>query len=68
MEERDITSAQIFQVLRRGEITEDPAYSAKYQNWEFLMTANTAGDEISVKGAIEIEQLMGQVVVVITAY
>lgn len=68
MEERDITTAQVFQVLRRGEIIDGPTYSTKYQNWEFLIQADAGGEEVTVKAAIEIESLMGQVVVVVTVF
>lgn len=68
LEKREISNAQIFEVLRRGEAVEDPVYSTKYQNWECLLVADAAGEEIHVKAAIEIERLMGQVVVVITAF
>jgi hypothetical protein len=68
MEERDITTAQVFQVLRRGEIIDGPTYSTKYQNWEFLIQAEAGGEEVTVKAAIEIESLMGQVVVVVTVF
>lgn len=68
MEERDISTAQVLEVLRRGEAVEEPVYSKNDQNWECLLVADTAGEEIRVKAAIEIERLMGQVVVVITAF
>ena len=32
------------------------------------MKADTAGDEVRVKAAIEIEQLMGEVIAVITVF
>lgn len=68
MEERDISNAQVFHVLRRGNLIEGPAWSAKYGNWEFLLSADTAGEVINVKAALEVEQLMGQVVVVVTTF
>lgn len=68
MEERDITTAQVFQVLRRGDIIDGPTYSTKHQNWEFLIQADAGGEEVTVKAAIEIESLMGQVVVVVTVF
>jgi hypothetical protein len=68
MEERDITTTQIYQVLRRGEIVDGPTFSAKYQNWEFLIQADAGGEEVTIKAAIEIESLMGQVVVVVTVF
>lgn len=66
MEERDITNKQVMEVLRRGEITQGPTYSTEYQNWKFRMEANTAGENIAVVAAIEIQSLMGETVVVIT--
>lgn len=68
MDERDISSAQVMQVLRRGEIVEGPSWSARYGNWEFMMQADASGDLVNVKSALEVEQLMGRVVVVITAF
>jgi hypothetical protein len=68
MEERGISNAQVMQVLRRGEIVEGPSWSARYGNWEFMMQADAAGDTVNVKSALEVEQLMGRVVVVITAF
>lgn len=68
MEGRDITDAQVRQVLKRGDIIDGPTWSTKYDNWEFLMKADTAGDEVRVKAAIEIEQLMGEVIAVITVF
>lgn len=66
MEERDISNAQVMQVLQRGEVTEGPEYSTTYQNWKFRMEANTAGEHVSVVAAIEIQTLMGQSIAVIT--
>lgn len=66
MEEREITSAQVMQVLRRGEITEGPEYSVNFQNWKFRMEANTAGESVSVVAVIEIQTLMGVAIAIIT--
>lgn len=68
MEERDISNAQVMQVLRRGEIIDGPTWSTRYGNWEFMMQADTSGEIINVKAALEVEQLMGRVVAVITAF
>lgn len=66
MEQRDVSFAQVNQVLRRGEITEGPTYSTRYENWQFRMEALTAGDHVSVVAAIEIQNLMGETIVAIT--
>lgn len=66
MEQRDVTTAQVLQVLRRGELIAGPKWSETNGNWEFTMRADTAGEEVTVGAAIEVEQLMGQVIAVIT--
>lgn len=68
MEERDISNAQVMQVLRRGDIIDGPTWSTRYSNWEFMMQADAAGEVVNVKAALEVEQLMGRVVAVITAF
>lgn len=54
MEERDITTSQIMQVLRRGEVTQGPTWSAEYRNWTFTMSADTAGERVTVAAAIDV--------------
>jgi hypothetical protein len=68
MDEREITAAQVTQVLRRGEVTSAPAWDMKYGNWRFTMRANTAGEDVGVGAAIDVEPLSGQVIVVITVF
>lgn len=68
MEERDITSTQIYNVLRRGEVVEDPKWSNKFDNWEIGFQDISAGDLLTVRVALDVEQLMGDVVLVITAF
>ncbi|GLQ98327.1 hypothetical protein GCM10007863_27470 [Dyella mobilis] len=66
MEEREISMRQVRHVLLRGEVIRGPEWS-KYQNWYFTMRADTAGQLVTVGGAIDTD-LMGQAVVVITVY
>lgn len=66
MEERDISMRQVRHVLLRGEVTRGPEWST-YQNWAFTMQADSAGQLISVGGAIDVD-LLGQTVIVITVY
>jgi hypothetical protein len=66
MEERDISMRQVRHVLLRGEVTRGPEWST-HQNWAFTMQADSAGQLISVGGAIDVD-LLGQTVIVITVY
>lgn len=68
MEERDISATQVLNVLQRGHIVDDPVWNANHQNWEFGMQEISAGELIMVRVAIDVERLMGQVVLVITAF
>lgn len=47
---------------------DDPVWNANHQNWEFGMQEISAGELIMVRVAIDVERLMGQVVLVITAF
>jgi predicted NAD/FAD-dependent oxidoreductase len=66
MEERDINMRQVRHVLLRGEVIRGPEWS-KHQNWAFTMQADTAGQLVTVGGAIDVD-LLGQAVIVITVY
>jgi hypothetical protein len=66
MEERDISMRQVRHVLLRGEVIRGPEWS-KHQNWAFTMQADTAGQLVTVAGAIDTD-VMGQAVIVITVY
>lgn len=68
MEERDITATQVFNVLRRGEVVESAKWDVNYQNWKLGIQDISAGELLTVQVALDVEQLMGQVVLVITAY
>ena len=68
MEERDITMAQVFAVLRRGDLVEGPTWDRNYSNWKFGMEGLSAGEMISVRAAIDVERLMGKVVLVLTTF
>lgn len=66
MEERDISMAQVMEVLRRGEITKGPDWS-EHQNWTLTLRADAAGQYVGVGVAIDTD-LMGLAVVVITVF
>ena len=66
MEERDISMAQIRQVLLRGEVTRGPTWT-EFRNWGFTMRADAAGQLVTVGGAIDVD-LLGQSVLVLTVY
>jgi hypothetical protein len=66
LDERSVTTDQVLRVLRRGEVVRGPDWDNAERNWRFTMRALTAGEEVSVGAAIDVEQLMGTVVVVIT--
>ena len=66
MQEREISSEQVLNVLRRGEIAESVRWDATRDNYRLSLRALTAGDEVTVACAIEVEMLMGQVVTIVT--
>jgi len=66
MEERDISMAQIRQVLRRGSVTRGPTWT-DHRNWGFTMQADTAGQLITAGGAIDVD-LLGQSILILTVY
>lgn len=66
MQQRGVTDVQALRVLQRGEVTEGPTWDKDRTNWRFTMRALSSGDDISVGATIDVEQLMGMVVVVIT--
>lgn len=68
MEERDITTAQVIQVLRRGQLLEGPTWSSDHESWKFKMQADTAGETVTVVASLCVKPLDGQVVFVITAF
>jgi hypothetical protein len=67
MEEREITSKQVYVVLRRGEFVEDPAWTS-HHNWAFTLRDDTAGQIVTVRAAIDVDSLTGLAVLVITAF
>jgi len=66
MQQRGVTDVQALRVLQRGAVTEGPVWDKDRLNWRFTMRALTAGDDVSVGAAIDVEPLMGTVVIVIT--
>lgn len=67
MEQRDVSSAQVLQVFRRGEVQSGPEWKAAFESWEFKMAAVAAGDLVTVVAAIAADPLMkGQMLLVIT--
>lgn len=67
MEERDITTTQVFHVLKRGALTRGPTWSVKYSNWAMTLRADAAGQYVGVGVAVDTD-LMGLSVLVITAF
>lgn len=67
MEERGITRTQVGRCLKHGKFTEGPYKSTK-GNWEFTMEVASAGDVVSVVGALDWQETSGNYAVVITAY
>lgn len=68
MEERDISSTQILNVLKRGSVVEAVRWDSNYSNWKLGIQDISAGELLTVQVALDVERLMGQVVLVITAY
>lgn len=68
MEERDISTAQVTQVLRRGQLLEGPTWSGDHESWMFKMQADTAGETVTVVASLGVTPMDGQVVFVITAF
>lgn len=66
MQERDVSSQQVVNVLLRGQIVEPVRWESDRECYRLALRALTAGDEVTVACAIEVERLMGQVVVVVT--
>lgn len=66
MQLRDVSTEQVMVVLKRGEITRSVRWNNDNQNYELTLRALTAGDEVAVGCRIEVEQLMGEVVTVVT--
>ncbi|HKT30695.1 DUF4258 domain-containing protein [Dyella sp.] len=64
MDERHVTDMQVLQVLRRGQVTQDPVFGDD-RNWEIRMEADTAGDRVRVGAAVDVDK-MGFMVLVIT--
>ena len=68
LEEREITATQVINVLKRGKVVEAPQWDVNYQNWKFGVQEISAGELLTVRVALDVERLMGKVVLVITAY
>lgn len=68
MEERDITTTQVLNVLKRGTVVESARWDVNYQNWKLGVQDISAGELLTVQVALDVERLMGNVVLVITAY
>lgn len=66
MVERDISSEQVLNVLTRGQIQESVRWDADRDSYKLALRALTAGEEVTVACAIEVERLMGQTVAVVT--
>lgn len=66
MQVRGVTDLQALRVLQRGEVTAGPQWDRDRGNWRFSMRSLSAGDDITVGASIDVETLMGMVVVVIT--
>ena len=67
MQERDVSSEQVLNVLPRGQVVESARWLTDRECWHLSLRALTAGDEVTVACAIEVERLMGQVVAIVTA-
>ncbi|PJK07968.1 hypothetical protein CO610_07330 [Lysobacteraceae bacterium NML95-0200] len=66
MRQRDVSTQQVMQVLLRGEVVEPVRWDSERRNYRLKLRALTAGEDVEVPCAIDVEQLMGQVVIVIT--
>ncbi len=67
MIERGITRLQILRCLQKGHITEGPNADNEKGGWTFRMETLSAGDPVTVIGALYIDE-NGNNIVVITAY
>lgn len=66
MKERKITPTQVYDCLRRGNISE-PDHINMHGNWQCTLTRRHAGDEVTVAAALErVED--GNWVAVVTVY
>lgn len=68
MEERDVTATQVLNVLRRGTVAESACWDVSNQNWKLGIQGISAGELLTVQVALDVERLMGNVVLVITTY
>ena len=67
MTARHITRTQVGRCLKHGKFTEGPYRSAK-GNWQFTIEVVSAGELLTVAGALDWQEKLGNYVVVITAY
>lgn len=65
MEERNVTVTQVYEVLRRGEVIKGPARHT--HGWKFTMSADAAGEWVTVGASIETDSF-GLSVLVITVF
>lgn len=68
MEERDFTVSQVLNVLKRGTVVESACWDASCQNWRLGIQGLSAGELLTVQVALDVDRLMGKIVLVITAY
>ncbi|MGN6480281.1 DUF4258 domain-containing protein [Luteibacter sp.] len=64
MDERDVTVRQVIQVLRRGNVTAAPVFTVD-RDWKITMEAITAGDNLRVVVAVDVDR-MGFMMLVVT--
>ncbi len=67
MRQRQITLAQVLDVMRKGRVAE-PATVDIHGNWKLTVRGASCGQEISVAGAIDMNDEPGKRVFVITVF
>lgn len=63
--ERDISTIEVIECLRHGNIVEGPAQSPR-GSWTFKVSRFCSGQSISVAGALEIDEDGNQIIVITT--
>lgn len=53
MEQREISTAEVMNCLRRGRIARDPVYKEAHQSFEFRMSGSAPRDVICVVAAVK---------------
>ena len=66
MRERKITPTQIYDCLKRGNVSE-PAHVNLHGNWQCGLSRRHAGDELTVVAALERDE-HGHWIIVVTVY